>query len=1001
MASNKIKGLTVEIGGDTTKLGKALDNVEKQGKGLTGELREINRLLKLDPSNVDLLAQKQKVLANAVANTESKLDTLKEAERQVQAQFEKGEASEEQVRALQREIISTEKALENYNRAAKETAEAMDKVAKETKDAGKEVDDLGDEAKETEKDTEELGSSLDGLGTGLGVITAAVGAAVAGLAALTEETREYRREMGKLDTAFQDNGHSSEAATKTYKSLQGVLGETDQAVEAANHLAALTDTEEELAEWTDILTGVYGKFGVSLPIEGLAEAANEVARTGTLTGGLTDAINWASEAGETFGVTLKEATEANEEYNKKVEEATSAEEFFQIALDECSTEQERQQLITKTLTKLYKGAADQYKKTNKEVIRANEANEEWTATLAGVGEEMEPVLTDIKEMGTSLVKDLEQPLKSVVGWVRDKLLPALSNTGTWIKQNGPIIKTAIAGVTAALVAYKVATIAAEVSQKGLKGAILATEAAQKLLNLAQAATPYGLIAVAIAGVTAAMIALSTATRDAGQPVDVLTDEEKQLAEAADKAAAAFRDQKKATDEALSNATAQYQHTQDLANELRLLADASGKVKEKDQERVNFILGELNAALGTEYKLVDGVIQKYDGLKQSIDQVIQSKLADALLETANADYVAAVQAKDEALSNLIAKEKEYEAQQAQLLEKEKSYATEKQNLELLLQGARESGNMFAQGIYELQLGRLEEEMTKEREAADEKKLAWEDAVLAYGEYTNTINTYEEAQAAALAGNTQKAVDLLAKKGGAYVEYSDKVDNETAKVLNTLYQEAIDAGIEAERTKKNFENGVDGYTEEMVKESEQAYQDAMDAYATAYADAEGVGEDIGGGMAAGMENERSSLLQKARSLVQGIISAFRKEADSHSPSRKMIAFGEDMGEGAEIGLEEKTDDILRTAKHQVQAMLEVYNGNDNSAAVQQSLVAVTSRQQAQAAQAAASNAAQLAKILAAIERGQILTIDGKALVGATAGNMDNTLGQRRALAARGAL
>ena len=160
-------------------------------------------------------------------------------------------------------------------------------------------------------------------------------------------------------------------------------------------------------------------------------------------------------------------------------------------------------------------------------------------------------------------------------------------------------------------------------------------------------------------------------------------------------------------------------------------------------------------------------------------------------------------------------------------------------------------------------------------------------------------------------------------------------------------------------------------------------------------------MGKGMAGGMENERSNLLKKARSLVSGIIAAFRKEADSHSPSRKMIAFGEDMGEGAEIGLEEKTGDILKTAKHQVQAMLEVYNGNDNSAAVQQSLTAVETKYQAQAAQAAASSAAQLDKILAAIERGQILTIDGKALVGATAGNMDNTLGQRRALAARGAL
>ena len=127
MANKTIKGLTVEIGGDTTKLGKALEAVEKQSRDLSSELGSINKLLKLDPSNVDLLAQKQKVLADAVNTTKQKLDTLKEAEKQVQAQFEKGEASEEQVRALQREIIATTKKLDGYEQAAKETADAVDR----------------------------------------------------------------------------------------------------------------------------------------------------------------------------------------------------------------------------------------------------------------------------------------------------------------------------------------------------------------------------------------------------------------------------------------------------------------------------------------------------------------------------------------------------------------------------------------------------------------------------------------------------------------------------------------------------------------------------------------------------------------------------------------------------------------------------------------------------------------------------------------------------------
>lgn len=288
MASTKIKGLTVEIGGDTTKLGKALEDVEKKSRDLSSELGEINKMLKFDPKNTELLAQKQKVLADAVTNTRGKLDTLKEAEKQVQEQFKRGEASEEQVRALQREIIATEKKLNSYEKAAQETAEQIKELGEDSKDAAEGVekteksaddaadalDDMADSADKAGEAGEGLGSKLGSAAkTGLTALASAATAVIGALVGTAEATREYRTEMGKLDTAFTTAGHTSEAASETYKSLQGVLGETEQAVEAANHLAQLCTTEEELAQWTDIATGVYATFGASLPIEGLTEAA--------------------------------------------------------------------------------------------------------------------------------------------------------------------------------------------------------------------------------------------------------------------------------------------------------------------------------------------------------------------------------------------------------------------------------------------------------------------------------------------------------------------------------------------------------------------------------------------------------------------------------------------------------------------------------------------------------------------------------------------------------
>ena len=106
--SKSIKGITIEIGGNTTKLSKALSDASGESVNLQKELKAVNKLLELDPANTELLAQKQQILKESIQETANKLDVLKEAEKQVQAQFEKGEVSEQQYRELQREIITTE-----------------------------------------------------------------------------------------------------------------------------------------------------------------------------------------------------------------------------------------------------------------------------------------------------------------------------------------------------------------------------------------------------------------------------------------------------------------------------------------------------------------------------------------------------------------------------------------------------------------------------------------------------------------------------------------------------------------------------------------------------------------------------------------------------------------------------------------------------------------------------------------------------------------------------
>lgn len=400
MADKKIRGITVEIGGDVTKLDKALGESEKQSNALQRELREIDKLLKFDPTNTELLTQKQSALTDSISETTKKLDTLKEAEAQVIAQFERGEIAEDQLRAFQREIIQTEKNIKSYEEKLESTTNELKQLSNTTQSTGDDIQDSGKDADKTADSLDDLadsadkaGESSEGLGSKLGgvlkggltAITGTIAGMTTALIGTSEATRQYRTDMGKLDTAFTTAGHTSETARTTYEALQGVLGESDQAVEASNHLAKLCENEEELATWTDIATGVYAQFGASLPIENLTEASNETAKTGQITGGLADALNWASES----------------------------EEAFQSKLDACSTEQERQALITETLNGLYAESAEKYRETNAEVIRANEANESLNQSLAEIGGTVEPLLTDVKMLGASLLADLVPSIKSV------------------------------------------------------------------------------------------------------------------------------------------------------------------------------------------------------------------------------------------------------------------------------------------------------------------------------------------------------------------------------------------------------------------------------------------------------------------------------------------------------------------------------------------------------------------------------------------------------------
>ena len=123
--ASRIKGITIEIGGDTSGLKKALSDVDKSIRDTQSELKDVERLLKIDPGNVELLTQKQKLLTSAIADTQDRLKALREAEKQVQEQVKEGKASQAQYDALKREIVATEQSERNLSAQLKDTNKAL------------------------------------------------------------------------------------------------------------------------------------------------------------------------------------------------------------------------------------------------------------------------------------------------------------------------------------------------------------------------------------------------------------------------------------------------------------------------------------------------------------------------------------------------------------------------------------------------------------------------------------------------------------------------------------------------------------------------------------------------------------------------------------------------------------------------------------------------------------------------------------------------------------
>lgn len=345
----------------------------------------------------------------------------------------------------------------------------VSKLQKEMQKGKKEVEDFSKSGKEKFAEfNDAVQSAGDFAKKGLAVAAGAIAAAGAALLALGSSTKEYREAQAKLNSAFEVAGASAGTAKQTYNDLYRVLGDSDVAVEAANHLAKMTTNQQELSEWTNICQGVFATFGDSLPIEGLTEAANETAKVGAVTGPLADALNWAGVSEDAF--------------NEK--------------LSKCADEQEREALIRSTLNGLYSEASASYEKNAEGILKENEAQAKLNEQMAKLGEAIAPVQAALAEMGATIAEKLAPHIQKFMDEHGEALKQTLTDVAeaigkviNWIADNWELVSTLaiiIGGISAALSVF--ATV-------------------MGIVNAVMLASPVTWIVLAVVAALAALIAI--------------------------------------------------------------------------------------------------------------------------------------------------------------------------------------------------------------------------------------------------------------------------------------------------------------------------------------------------------------------------------------------------------------------------------------------------------------------------------------------------------------
>lgn len=400
-----------ELGKVNQEIGLLSDKMKRADAEFRGQANSIEALT----TKNDLLREAQQKQIDKIAKLQTAIEDCgeaygenDEAVMRFKRQLEKAETD---LIDLNDQLSSNERYLDEARTSADKCAKSIDEYGKQVKDAAKATDDFNG-----------AGGGKGGIGDLIGQLGSLKkmlvgGAVVAGLKAasdaiigIVDETEEYRKIMGTLETSAQAAGYTAEQTAESYEYLYGVLGDTQTAATTVANLQAIGLAQGDLRNMIDSVIGAWATYGDSIPIDGLAEAVNETIQAGKVTGTFADVLNWA-------GV-------SEDEFNAKLAAANDSTERAQIVLN---------QLANQGLPETAKAWRD----ANEDVVAYNESQMKLDEAMGQLGETLAPVAAGLKEVfaegvyaAADAVAWLIEKIQTAINWLKD-LNERISNSEEW------------------------------------------------------------------------------------------------------------------------------------------------------------------------------------------------------------------------------------------------------------------------------------------------------------------------------------------------------------------------------------------------------------------------------------------------------------------------------------------------------------------------------------------------------------------------------------------